>query len=95
MALALRSLQQTGETVVGDASGNPTGRTIRTFVYATDDAVATVETAGYFNGARAFLVLGSTIKAVMVLGGSLIFKEYVVTAVPATGNVTVAAQTVA
>lgn len=67
--------------------------TTSTWRYATDDAAATVETAGYFNNARSQLQVGDVIQATMAMGGTPVLKHYVVTAVPASGNVTVALQT--
>jgi H2-forming N5,N10-methylenetetrahydromethanopterin dehydrogenase-like enzyme len=62
------------------------------------DAGATVETAGYFNNARGRLFLGDIIHAVVAHPGTVpgtpIRKGYVVTAVPATGNVLIAIATV-
>ncbi|MCA0425415.1 MAG: hypothetical protein LCH61_19240 [Proteobacteria bacterium] len=92
MAFSAKSLARVQQLVVGDASGNPTASTISAFRYATADAAATVETAGYFNGARALLTVGSIIVSVMAIGGTPVLKSYVVTAVPASGNVTVALQ---
>ena len=78
---------------VGLASGAQKNALISVFAYSTDDAAATVEAAGYFNSARLRLTVGSIILASMVNAGTPVLKAYVVTAVPATGNVTIALQT--
>lgn len=96
MALSKRSLSRLGQQVpVGSAAGAPQAQQAGLLVYATDDAAATVETAGYFNGARAFLRKGDILLATMANGGTPITKQYAFTAVPATGDVTIAIQTVA
>lgn len=63
--------------------------------YATPDAVATVIAAGYFNAARdaGRLQVNDIIDAQCVMGGVADFVRLIVTAVPATGNVTVAVNT--
>jgi hypothetical protein len=94
MAFSTRSLTRiTHQVAVGLASGAVAPRQISVFSYATDDAAAVVEAAGYFNDARSRLTVGSIIFASMVLGGTPVLKSLIVTAVPATGNVTVALQT--
>ena len=67
--------------------------TMGAHIYGTPDLAAVVETAGYFNGARAKLTVGDVITASMGIGSTQKLKILVVTAVPATGNVTVALQT--
>lgn len=94
MTLSTKSLVRLStQAPVGSAAGAPQQQQVSVFVYATDVAAATVETAGYFNGARAQLRKGDIILASMVNGGTPVGKTYVVTAVPATGNVTIALQT--
>jgi hypothetical protein len=94
MALSLKSLCRQGtQAVVGVAAGTPSARQISLFMYATDDAAATVETAGYWNGARALLRAGDQIAASMVMAGTPVLKHYVLTSVPPTGNVVAALQT--
>ena len=96
MTFSNKSLRRVdSQTVVGDATGAATSRQISTFAYATDDAAATVETAGYFNTARdkGRLSVGSIILASMVNGGTPVLKAYVCLTVPATGNVTIGLQT--
>lgn len=93
MALSQRSLvRRSHQTPIGLAAGTPSDRLAGGWDYATDDAAATVETAGYFNGARAFLRVGDVITSVMAAGGTPVLKQYVVTAVPASGNITTALQ---
>jgi hypothetical protein len=94
MALSLKSLSRIAHQVsVGSAAGAAQAQQAGPLFYTTDDAAATVEAAGYFNGARAFLRKGDVIIASMVNSGTPVMKQYVATAVPATGNVTVALQT--
>lgn len=91
MAFAKKSLVRLStQAPVGDAAGNPTQPMVSAFIYATVDAAATLETAGYFNNARNTLQKGDIILASMVNGGTPVLKPYVATAVPASGNVTVA-----
>lgn len=93
MALSQRSLVRIAhQTPVGLAAGTPSDRTAGQWFYATDDAAATVEGAGYWNGARQFLRVGDVITAVMAAAGTPVLKAYVVTAVPASGNITTAIQ---
>lgn len=96
MALSLQSLKRHGtQPAVGSTAGTPNLNQISSFVYATDDAAAVVEAAGYFNAARGLMTVGSIIQAVMAIGGGTpVHKNYVVTAVPNSGNVTIAIQTV-
>lgn len=96
MALFLGSLTRvSAQCLVGLAAGTAktTGQTVSsTWRYATDDAAATVEAAGYFNGARDQLRAGDVILASMAMGGTPVTKQYICTASPATGNVTIALQ---
>jgi hypothetical protein len=94
MALSLKSLARQGvQSVVGLAAGTASSRQISLFLYSTDDAAATVETAGYWNGARALLAAGDQVAATMAAGGTPVLKLYVFTSVPSTGNVVAALQT--
>ena len=61
--------------------------------YATADTAATVETSGYFNSAATLLAKGDVIDASMVLGGTPVFKNYVVTSASGATPVTIALQT--
>lgn len=95
MSLNARSLSRMGQQVpVGSTAGASQAQQAGLLIYATDDAAATVETAGYFNNARAFLRKGDILLATMVNSGTPVTKQYVFTAVPATGNVIIAIQTV-
>lgn len=85
--------RQQSPSPVGLASGAQKNALISLYSYATDDAAATVEAAGYFNSARGRLTVGTVIIASMANAGTPVLKAYVVTAVPATGNVTIALQT--
>jgi hypothetical protein len=58
--------------------------------YVTDDAHATAAAAGYFNPVRMMLTVGDVIIAVTAAGTTPVLRFYVVTAVPASGNITVA-----
>lgn len=89
MSLCLKSLVKRAQIVVGDASGAPTAQTIYDMDYATVDAAATVESAGYFNAAAGLLLVGSLITAVMAAAGTPVTKRYVVTGLTA-GVVTIA-----
>lgn len=84
MAYVAKALVSYAEVFVGP------GDVRKDWSYKTPDAVATVETAGYFNGARYRLQKGESIKCTMVLAGSVVGRLYVVTAVPASGDVTIA-----
>lgn len=61
------------------------------FFHHTEDAAATVATAGYFNDARSRLQVDDTILSKAAIGGTEVFRVFNVTAVPASGNVTVTA----
>jgi hypothetical protein len=65
------------------------------YEYATADAVATVIAAGYFNGLRddQRIRVNDVINSQCVMGGVADFVRLIITAVPATGNVTVAVNT--
>lgn len=92
MAFTAKALVRINQVVVGNAAGAATARQISLHAYATDDAPAVVEGAGYFNNARLRFVAGDMIDAAMTLGGTPVTKRYIVTASPATGNVTIALQ---
>ena len=63
------------------------------YVYSTNSTAAEVLTAGYFNASRPTLKKSDVIHAVVDKDGTPDILMLLVTAVPATGNVTVAAQT--
>lgn len=93
MALSPASVIRVASSVpVGLASGqvSTANRPISVWSYATIDAAATVETAGYWNGMRSFFQVGDQVLATMAMGATAVLKPYVVTAVPATGNVVLA-----
>lgn len=92
MSLAIRSLVRQAQVPTGATDG--TGGTTFTskWFYATADAFAAVATAGYFNNARAMLGVGDIIEVSCASNkGGL----YSVSAVPASGNVTVVAAVLA
>ncbi len=84
MAYVAKSLVAFGEVFLGS------GDVRRVWAYMTPDAVATVETANYFGSARTRLKKGDQIHCSMVIDGSVVGRTYVVTAAPASGNVTIA-----
>jgi hypothetical protein len=84
MALSSSALTKFGDSQVSAGGVN------NIYFYASADADATIAAAGYFNSARARLHKGDVIITAAVLGGTPTCKMYVVTAAPATGNVTVA-----
>lgn len=90
MAFCSRSLSSSGQMLVGGVDGVATQAKLSERRYATNDAAAVVEAAGYFNDARAHLTKGDVILAVMAVGSTPVLKLYVATAVPASGDVTIA-----
>jgi hypothetical protein len=60
------------------------------FFYPTANAIATVIAAGYFNDSRSQLRAGDLITIASAQGGTVDTITVKLTAVPATGNVTVA-----
>ena len=76
-----------------DYGGNNTVTSTGLFHYGTPDAAATVEAANYFNSATALLQKGDVILATMVVTGTPILKQYIVTSATAAATVTVALQT--
>lgn len=70
------------------------GRTnqTNTYVYSTNDTLAEMLAAGYFNASRKTLKAGDVILAVADKDGAASHAILLVTAVPATGNVTASAQ---
>lgn len=63
---------------------------INFYKYATPDAAATVVAAGYFNNARDKLRVNDVITVMAVATGVGDILQMIVTAVPASGNITVA-----
>ncbi len=94
MAFSSRSLIRKGQPVpVGSTAGVDQQQTVSEWFYGTDDALATVVAAGYFNNARAFLSKGDKISVSAVNSGTPAAADYIVTAVPASGNITVVIST--
>lgn len=89
MTFCLKSLSRAQQVPVGSTAGAAKANLISRFLYATDDAAATVETAGYFNNARSFLAPGDQINCSFAISGTPVSKTLVVLTVPATGNITV------
>lgn len=94
MAFSEGAFRRCFEFSVGNVAGNlKSGVSKSFFTYATDDVSSVVVTAGYFNPARSRLTVGSIIMVVSDNLATPILKTYVVTAVPASSNVTIALQT--
>lgn len=64
-------------------------RTCRLWHYATNDDWATINVAGYWNGARAHIGVGDLVDISGDLDGAPFHRRLMFSAVPATGNVTV------
>lgn len=77
-------------THIGTTDASVAGSNISKHAYVTNDAVATVETSNYFLPIYARLKKGDQIDATMVLSGSVVRRDYVVTAASAS-TVTIAA----
>lgn len=89
MTVSAKSLIRIGQAPAGATDGTVTSGAYNSFfLYVTADAFATVATAGYFNALRGQLKAGDIIllSAASNKGGL-----YIVTAAPASGNVTVTA----
>lgn len=86
MALSKQSL------VLMCASPIASGKVIKRWFYATNDAVATIATAGYFNGVRDRLTVNDVIEVVAVADGTCDRVVYKVATVPASADVTIAAE---
>ncbi len=65
-------------------------RLVHHFDCATNDTKAELLTAGYFNNSRAALTVGSWADCVVDVDGTPTFVRVIFTAVPSSGNVTVA-----
>lgn len=89
MSYCEKALHRTTQHMAGTTAGVAKSAQITKWEYGTDDAAATVETAGYYNSARALLTPGDKIDAVMALTSTPVRKSYVVLTVPASGNVTI------
>lgn len=68
----------------------PGNRIVHFFNYAANETAAEVVAAGWFNSIRDQLTVGSVIDAVIDADGTPDRISIIVTAVPASGNVTVA-----
>jgi uncharacterized protein YqfB (UPF0267 family) len=79
MALNIRSLSLFNSVPVGTAGDN-----VNFYHYATTDVVATVTTAGYFDGAASKLKKGDVIEAVCTWSGTPDRVSLIVTAVTTT-----------
>lgn len=94
MSFCAKSLARVGHQVtVGSTAGAAQSQQVTDLRYATDDAAAVVEAAGYWNNARNFVKKGDVVTSIMAHSGTPILKTYVFTSVPATGNVVAALQT--
>lgn len=72
------------------SSGYGDNQSCSLFFYRSTDPLATVLTAGYFNNSRSQLNAGDQILVTADTGANLTGDHLLVTAVPATGNITVA-----
>ena len=82
MSYCKAALQRISQGPVGKTDGTAKSAApsiLSTFDYRTDDAAATVETAGYFNGAARIFKVGDVTRATMACGGTPVLKSYVVT----------------
>jgi hypothetical protein len=86
MALKLRSL-----VLLGSSPHTQDVAAHKLFLYATADAASVVLTDGYFNDARGQLSVNDTIMCMAVVGGVGDRLDLKVLTVPASGNVTTAA----
>lgn len=84
MAFQIRSLALSASVPVG------TNKSVGFYKFATTDATATVVANGYFNNARDKLAVNDVIEAVCAADGTGDRIVVRVTAVPSSGNVTVA-----
>lgn len=73
----------------GAAIKSAGARTCRLWHYATNDDWATVNTAGYWNGARAHIGVGDIVHISGDLDGTPFYRSLMFATVPATGNITV------
>lgn len=90
-------LSLTGLSKIATGGATASGRTkmLSLWSYATPDAAAAVESAGYFNGAAGLLTKGDIIFSSMVRDGTTVLKTYTVASSDGTATVSIAAQTVA
>ena len=92
MAFFPRSLVRLAQVPNGNTDGTGNSNMTSKWFYASADAFATIAAAGYFNSARSLLKVGDIIE---VSAASNKGGLYAVSAVPATGNVTVTAAVLA
>jgi hypothetical protein len=94
MALTIRNLVplSTGRPGKHDTTAALRGGAFTVFLYATEDAAADVDTAGYFNDARHILRQGDAIWRLTINSSGVpqTMGFHLVNSVPATGNVDVA-----
>lgn len=89
MTLSVKSLIRIGQAPRGTTGGAANGGALNSlFFYPSADAFATIAGAGYFNAERKQLAVGDII---IVSAASNKGGLYHVTAVPASGDVTIAA----
>lgn len=93
MAFSEKSLVRFAQSPRGGVDGRVTSGNMNSkFVYASDDPFAAIATAGYFNAARGQFAVGDLIEVSAAANKGGI---YIVTAAPATGNVTITAAVLA
>lgn len=83
MALDSKALVRLGESFMG------ANNVKQLFFYASNDTAAQIATAGYFNNDRKRLQPGDVIICSIDVDGTRDTRNYVMNAVPASGNVTV------
>lgn len=88
MALNLRAL-----TLYASTPHTADVGSVNWYKYGTADVAATVLAAGYFNNARDKLRVNDCIEVLSAAAGTGDRLDVIVTAVPASGNVTVAVNT--
>lgn len=93
MTFCLQALKRDdGGVAIGKTDGtvrSGANSMVGRWFYATEDALATVVAAGYFNSARANVKVGDVIIFVAGYGGTLAVETAVFSAVPSSGNVTI------
>lgn len=91
MPFSVKNLNRVAEG--GETPGNTSpGNRQTLWIYATNDAVSVVEAANYFNPARPQgMAKGDLIDAAIAVGGTIVRKDYVVTAGGHGVNVTIKA----
>lgn len=87
MALFLKALARYATSDMGGTNQT------HWYKYSTNDTAAEVLAAGYFNDARKYIKAGSVIEAVVDKDGTPDILLILIDTVPASGNVTVSAET--